>query len=387
MLPEYHLDSSLQLALRPTRVEVSSSALAGNVRNLSSMSLQVDPRIMAVVKANGYGHGLLLAARTFVNAGVDSLAVGFLEEGILLRREGIKCPILVLGGLVDYQISTFVEYDLQMTISSVHKADQVQKFMLNSELKAKVQLKIDLEMERIGVHLENAAEFIKYAASLTKLNIRGVYSHLANAASGIAEKVNVPVRKFNQLRDSLNRLLIADCDWHLANSAAICGKSIDDNRLLRPGLALYGANPGPHNDLEFRKTFRPALSWKSAVVYFKVVKAGRGISYGHNYQPVCDTRIVTVPVGYGDGYARSMSGKAEVLIRAKRYPVVGTICMDQIMVDIGPQGTAFNGDEVVLVGRQGNEQIYIEDLASWQSTIPYESLCAIADRVPRILVD
>ncbi len=389
-LSEYHIDHQPVLPLRPTTVWTHEAALRHNLELVGERCGLGAAGVLAVVKANGYGHGMLAAARAFLQAGAGGLAVGFVEEGILLRREGIACPILVLGGLVENQISAFLEHNLDMTVSSLHKARQVQAVVAglahgqSDPVKAGVHLKLDLDMERIGVHEAGAANFLAECARLEGLEIRGVYSHFANAEQEDRRLVDAPLQRFAALKARCAPFLPPGCRWHMANSAAAVTRPDAALDLVRPGLLLYGVQHGGTSAL--LPEARPALRWTSAVVYFKVVEAGAGVSYGHAWRAPRRTRIATIPVGYGDGYPRGMSGKAEVLIRGKRLPVVGAICMDQLMVDLGPEGTAYNGDEVVLVGCQGGEQIRVEDLARWQGTIPYEILTGISERVPRRLV-
>jgi alanine racemase len=421
LLSEYHLDHPPSLPLRPTRVEVAGSALRHNLFELARVSGVRPKDIIAVVKANGYGHGLLLAARCLADAGAGTLAVGFVEEGVCLRREGLDCPILVLGGLVPEQIPVCLENRLDMTISSHQKAEELATYLATylatlgeagstgqSTLEANVHVKIDVDMRRIGLRPSGLPALLERLAAIRGVRIRGVYSHLACAGQESSRTHEAAVQTFTDCRESYNQLHGTDSTlngtklqgnskapkssdypsirWHLANSAAALSspKSVCD--AIRPGLSLYGLDPMDHHGLIHLWTLKPALQWKSQVVYFKVVHAGEGLSYGHCWKADKQTRIVTVPVGYGDGYARGMSGKASVLIRGNRYPVVGTICMDQIMVDIGPDGEAYNGDEVVLIGSQGEESISIEDLASWQNTISYEVLTRISDRVPRVFI-
>ncbi len=385
-LQEYHPDSRSRFPLRPTRVIVHQAALKNNLRLLAAATGCDPSSLMPVVKANGYGHGILNAARGFLDAGAGMLAVGFVEEGIHLRREGIDCPILVLGGLVAEQIPLFLDYDLQVTVSSLRKAEQVEGLVSAFAPGARlaVHLKVDCDMERIGVHVAGAGAFVRSVAAMSHIHVAGIYSHFAMADAGPVEAIRQPLERFLQLKRELpDGLLPADCRWHMANSAAAIRLPESRLDMIRPGIQLYGIDPAGDPGRNLLPGSRPALSWISSVVYFKVVPAGAGISYGHLYHTNRQTRIVTVPVGYGDGYGRAMTGKAEVLIRGRRYPVVGAICMDQLMVDIGPDGTAYNGDEVVLIGSQGEEQIRVEDLARWQNTIPYEILTSIAERVPR----
>jgi alanine racemase len=388
MLDGYSFETITALPLRPTRVRIDIGALERNFRRLAEASGLGPAGLYPVVKANAYGHGIVPVSRALEAAGAGGLAVGFLEEGILLRRAGLSLPILVMGGLVDYQIPEYLVHDLEMTVSSRFKADQVQDLLEQSPglagRRAVVHLKIDVEMERIGVHTENAPAFITHCAALDRLEIRGVYSHLANADSPDPADLARPLAAFLDLARRCRPLLPPGCRWHLGNSVGCVRLAHGADGLLqlaRPGLLLYGVQPAEGQS--FLAGLDPVLEWTSQVVYFKVVRAGQGISYGHHYRPARDTRIVTVPVGYGDGYMRALSGKAEVLIRGKRHPVAGTICMDQLMVDIGPEGTAYNGDPVVLVGRQGDESITIEELAGKAGTIAWEILTGISQRVPR----
>ncbi len=388
MLDEYHIDAHPGLPLRPTQVLIDPEALAHNARLLGARSGLGVGGLMAVVKANGYGHGLLAVSRILLKAGVRRLAVGFLEEAILLRREGVRCPILVLGGLVEYQIASYLEHGIDMTVSSMHKAQQVATLVralaAGKGTCARVHLKIDTGMERIGVHPTSAPGLIEEALSHSELQICGVYSHLANAAEGDEDEALRALGLFAGLRRKYEAALPSGCLWHLAASAAAARWPKTALDCIRPGIMLYGIDPaGGLGEKAIMPGLKPAMAWHSAVVYFKVVEAGSGISYGHEYTTPARTRLITIPVGYGDGYRRAMSGRAEVLVRGVRCPVRGRICMDQIMADLGPGGTAYNGDEVVLVGSQGGDTIHLEELASWMEGSPYEVLTSISDRVPR----
>jgi alanine racemase len=402
LLPEYHLDHPPTLPLRPTRVEVDSRALEHNLRCLAKRAGLPVEKVMAVVKANGYGHGLLLSARALQEAGVGSLAVGFVEEGLYLRREGIQLPILVLGGLVPSQIPVCIENALDMTVSSLQKAKEVIAYFEGAPMHAKnakracIHVKVDCDMRRIGLRPDGLESLIQLILGTPALQLKGIYTHLACASEEDASSTLAVIDQFITLkRDLCRRLNLEPVAWHLANSASSLRFKHSAMDLIRPGLALYGLNPfaglesaeGVPSPPYTACALRPALRWVSQVVYFKVVEAGLGVSYGHQWSPSVRTRLVTIPVGYGDGYARCMTGKASVLIRGHRYPVVGTICMDQILVDVGPEGEAYNGDEVVLVGRQGDEEITVEDLATWQETISYEVTTRISDRVPRFLLE
>ncbi len=367
------------LSLRPTRVEVSLGAARHNlaeVRRLTSAG------IMPVVKANAYGHGILEMSRFYESEGVDTLAVGFLEEGILLRTNGIKLPILVLGGMLSDQAGEFIQYGLIPTVSSVTKAEQVAAAAREMGVVTGVHLKIDTGMERIGVHRENALPFVERAMSLAGIRVDGIYSHFATADLPDDTFAQQQLHAFLDLLSELERQGIAIPLRHIANSAGLIRFPESHLDLVRPGLMLYGCSPADW--LTEGVDLQPVLSLKSQVAYFKVVAAGRGISYGHRHVTGSQTRIVTVPVGYGDGYDRGLSGQGVVLIGGKRLPVTGTICMDQFMVDLGPDGSAWNGDEVVLIGSQGEESVTVEELARTLGTVPWEVLTRLNTRMPRV---
>jgi alanine racemase len=364
--------------LRPTRVEVNLDQLAANLRAIRA---HVGGRpLMPVLKANAYGHGLVPVARRMEAEGADILAVAYLEEGILLRRAGIRCPILVLGGVVGEQIPLFLQHDLRITASSVAKLDAVQACAAAAGATATVHLKVDTGMERVGVHWYSAAPLLEASLRCPNVHVEGIYSHLANSDLPEDAPTRLQIERFAEvLRFYEQRSLPAPLR-HLANSGGVLQHPDTWLDMVRPGILLYGVLPAA--GLPCPIPVGPALRWTSRVVYFKVVPAGAPVSYGSTWAPAVDTRVITVPVGYGDGYFRAMSGKAEVLVGGRRCPVVGRICMDQLMVDIG-QGSAYNGDEVILLGGEGGAAITADALAGWAGTIAYEVLTNINTRVPR----
>ena len=366
---------------RPTRVVVDLDALAANFRAIRE---QVAPaKVMPILKANAYGHGLVPVARLMEHLGADYLGVAVLEEGILLRKMGIRTPILVLGGIWGSQVPLFLKYDLTLTASSIEKLQQIDQAAEALGTVARVHLKIDTGMERIGVHYYDAEAFLEAALRCRHVRVEGIYSHFANADAADLTSARLQLERFQEVLRFYEKRSLPLPLRHMANSAAILRLPEAYFDLVRPGILLYGVYPSP--EVPRTVTVRPALSWVSRVVYFKVTKPGHPVSYGWTWAPQRMTRIVTVPVGYGDGYFRAMSNKAQVLIRGKRYPQVGRICMDQMMVDIG-WDSAYNGDEVVLIGCQGEECITAEDLAAWAGTIPYEVLTNITTRVPRVYI-
>jgi alanine racemase len=372
------LPSDDAIALRPTTVTVDLSALEHNVRAIRARVGK--RRIMGVVKANAYGHGLVPTAEALLRFGVDELGVAFLEEGIALRRAGVKAPILVLGGIIGNQITHFLEHDLEVTASSPYKLSQIEEVAAVTGRRAIVHLKVDTGMERIGVHWDHADRMIEAALSARHCEIRGLFTHFAASESNDRAYTELQLERFEDVLGRWRRRGFALPMVHAANSGAILQHEHALFDLVRPGALLYGFYPS--REVTRSIEVHPALSLKTRVVYFKVVRAGSPVSYGGRWRAERDTRVVTIPVGYGDGYMRALSGKASVLINGKRYPIIGAITMDAMMVDVG-QDSAFNGDEVVLIGMQGKEAIHVEELAELAGTIPYEILTSINTRVPR----
>jgi alanine racemase len=367
--------------VRPTYAEINLNRLTANYR---AIERAVAPaKIMPILKANAYGHGLVEVARHVAALGAHSLGVAFLEEGIMLRQAGITIPILVLGGILGNQVPMFLQHDLTLTASSVEKLSQINEAAQDMGVRAKVHLKIDTGMERIGVHYYSAHELLETALNCEHCLVEGVYSHFANADAVSLISAKEQLARFNQVLSFYEKRGMPFPLRHMANSGAILQIPQSHLDIVRPGILLYGVYPSANVSRTI--VVRPALTWKSRVVYFKVVKPGHPVSYGSTWQSDHMIRVVTVPVGYGDGYFRRMSGRAQVIIRDKKYPVIGHICMDQMMVNIEWE-TAYNDDEVLLIGEGDQATIRCEDLAEWAGTIPYEVLTNINTRVPRVYV-
>ncbi len=371
---------------RPTRAEVSISSLLNNFSLVRSL---VGPavKIMAVVKANAYGHGINRVTRELLAAGADYVGVAYLEEALFLRREGITAPILVLGAINTEQIRDFILNDIDITTSSMDKSRAVSRTAIELGRNARVHIKIDTGMERIGVHWYNAIPFIEETFSLPGIQVAGIFSHLAKAESD-REFTAEQIHRFDGVVNHARRMGLDPGLVHLANSAAIMNYPESHYSMVRPGIMLYGYNPSGYDPGSRYNgmTLKPVMSLKTKVSYFKVCPADTGISYNHRYRTAEQTRLVTLPVGYGDGYSRLLSNRGEVVIRGRHYTVAGTVCMDQTMVDIGPDGTAYNGDDVLLFGEMDGESIPLESLAEKTGTITYEILTNISYRVPRIYI-
>jgi alanine racemase len=365
---------------RPTVMTVDLAALR---HNLAAIRARVGhAKIMATVKANAYGHGMLKCAETLQNAGVDAFGVALAEEGITLRQAGIRVPILVYGGLHAEQIEDYLTHDLDITAPSLEKIQAIDAAAMKLKKRARVHLKIDTGLGRIGVQHDRLPRFADGILACKNLDIIGVYSHLATAEDPDKTFAELQIQRFQASLDYLHQRGISWQTAHIANSGTVLNLPKSYFDMVRPGLSLYGVAPARH--LENVLPLRPVMNLKSTVVYFKAVNAGQGISYGQTWHAHEPTRIVTLPIGYGDGILRAMSGCGEVLIRGVRHPMVGNICMDQLMVDIGPAGEAYNGDEVIIIGKQGTQSITVLDLAKAANTVPHEALTALNQRVPRI---
>ena len=365
--------------LRPTHLEVDLDVLAENYRVIAT---HVAPaKVMPILKANAYGHGLVAVAKKLERAGAPYLGVAYLEEALRLREEGVTLPVLVLGGILGSQIPRFIERDLTLTASSVDKLAAVEACAAQLGKRARVHLKIDTGMERIGVHWYSAEALLEAGARARHVDVEGIFTHFANADERDLTHARLQLERFQEVLRFYERRSLPVPMRHAANSGAIL--QLRDSWLdcVRPGIVLYGASPTV--DLPLSLPVRQALRWLTRVVFFKVVKPGSPVSYGSTWKPSAMTRVITLPVGYGDGYLRSMSGRAQVIVRGARHPVVGRICMDQVMVDLG-WNSAWNGDEVVLLGAAGDQAIRIEELARWADTIPHEVLTNINTRVPRV---
>jgi alanine racemase len=369
--------------LRPTHLEVDLERLH---HNYATIAEHVAPaRVMPVLKANAYGHGLVPVAQKLQRVGAPYLAVAYLEEAMRLRQEGVSLPVLVLGGIVGSQIPRFLEHELTLTASSVDKLEAIEACAaaLGDTLrnKPRVHLKIDTGMERIGVHWYSAEKLLEASLRARHVEVEGIFTHFANADERDLRHARLQLERFAEVLHFYERRSLPMPLRHAANSGAILQLPESHFDFVRPGILLFGASPAV--DLPLGLPVRQALRWTTRVVFFKVVRAGHPVSYGSAWSPGTSTRVITMPVGYGDGYMRAMSGHAELIVRGTRVPVVGRICMDQIMADIG-RGSAYNGDEVVLLGESEGQSIRIEELAAWAGTIPHEVLTSINTRVPRV---
>jgi alanine racemase len=307
--------------------------------------------------------------------------VASIDEAIALRRARIKTPVLVLGSVLPEEISAALNYGITLTLCSETIAREIQRRVRRQKQKLKVHIKVDTGMGRIGVWHEEAFEFVNRLRRYGNILLEGIYTHFSVAGKD-RFFTQFQLNAFNSLLDKLNAAGINFLYRHAANSIAIVKLKESHFNLVRPGLVLYGMYP--KKGFESLLKLKPVLSLKTRVVYLKRISAGRSVSYGRTFIAQRPTLIATLPIGYGDGYERILSNRAKVIIRGKRAPIVGIVTMDQTMVDVGRIKHVRIGDEAVLIGRQGRESMTAEEIAHVSHTIPYEIVCSIAKRVPRI---
>ena len=375
---------------RPAWAEISRSAIAHNVTVLRS--IVGDAALCAVVKANGYGHGATLVAPALVAAGADILAVAIIDEGIELREAGIVAPILLLSEIPADTIALALRHDLTLTVGSLDGARAVVEIARAEGRRATVHLKVDTGMYRQGVRPEDADAAVALLRD-EAVTLEGLFTHFPVADGESEEEQSFTaeqVRIFDEVVHRLTAQGVAPRYVHLANSAALLGHPQSHGNLVRPGLALYGYAPAGwlREELERRGlSLRPALALRAQVVAVRRVAAGERPSYGRRRPLSTDATIITVPFGYADGYPRRLfEAGADVLVHGKRAPLAGTVTMDQLLVNVGDEPVAL-GDDVVLLGTSGDQQITADDWAAWGSTIAWEILCGIGARVPRVVVD
>jgi alanine racemase len=375
-------ESAWRNGLRPALVEINLARLTANYRNIENAAGAAS--VMPVIKSNAYGHGLIEVGRHYVRIGVQRLAVALLEEGIALRHAGIAAPISILGALLPEQIVAGLRHALTLSASSIEMLRYIDAQAEALRVKPPVHLEIDTGMERTGVRPYEAARFLEESLRCRAVNIEGIFTHFANADLLDLTSARLQIERFQEVLRFYERRSIPQPLRHMASSAGILQLPESHFDLVRPGIMLYGIYPSA----ECARTIaiRPALSLKARLSYVKMVEANSPLSYGWTWRSDHRVRIATVPLGYGDGYSRRLSNKAHVLMRGKRYPIAGRVCMDQFMVNLESDEAA-EGDVVTLIGEEGDESIRCDDLAELLGTNPYEVLTNLNTRLPRVYVN
>ncbi|MDD2430398.1 MAG: alanine racemase [Firmicutes bacterium] len=358
-------------------IEVDLSAIIANLKLIQQMNPEIG--IMAVIKANAYGLGAIPVAKTVISHGASWLGVALVEEGIALREAGIAAPILVLGVVPNTQVPLAVRWNLSVAFTDYSGAEVLAEAGRSLGKTASGQLKVDTGMHRLGVKPDKVKEVLEKSRRLKGLKVDGIFTHLATADLSDDSEARKQVETMKMLRQELGK----DCPRlvHWSNSSGLL-KLAKGSSFIRAGIALYGLKPS--QDLYWENLI-PALSLKARISRIEELEAGEPIGYAASYYTQSPCQIITIPVGYGDGYTRRLSHKGtEVLIRGNRYPIVGNICMDQFMVEVPLDEPVSLDDEVVLIGRQGKEEITADELADKSDTIHYEIITELSQRLTRV---
>ncbi|UMZ74882.1 alanine racemase [Natranaerofaba carboxydovora] len=367
--------------VRNTWAEINLDNLTHNIKEFRRHTKD-NTELMAVVKADGYGHGAFEIAETALESGASWLGVALLEEGILLRYQGLKAPILILGYIPPGHIETCLSYDLTPTIFTKETAEACQKAAEIKGKKVNVHIKLDTGMGRVGVRPEDSANFAKYVNNMPNLEIEGIYTHFSVADEKDKSYTWQQYKTYKNIIREIENEGIKIPYKHACNSAAAIDIKEMHLDLVRIGISMYGSYTSSYVDRSVK--IKPLMSLKTKVSYVKKVPPGTSISYGRKFITEKDSIIATIPVGYADGYSRLLSNKGEVLAHGKKLPVVGSVCMDQSMFLADDVPDVKIGDEVTLMGNEGDEMITADEIAEKIGTISYEVYCMVDKRVPRL---
>ena len=386
---------------RATFAEINLESFRHNLRSIKSL-IGPDVGTMAIIKADAYGHGAIQCARAAIKEQVDCIGVGIIQEGIELRESGITSPILILGGIYPNEIEDLIKHDLSTSLSNSVMANAISKQAEHANKRVGIHIKIDTGMRRLGVQPDAFTGLVENVISCKNLKIEGFFTHLSSADEEDPETTHHQVSIFSDLLQRLpatnfSKMISANKHilFHSANTAGLLRFPESRFNLVRPGISLFGSFPSPTIasvfdllEKENKNTkLRPVMSWKTKIIQIQTLRKGVSISYGGRYVTKNNgTRIATIPVGYADGLSRQLSNSMELLVKETRVKQVGTICMDMCLIDVTSLPDVKMGDEVVIFGSQGNGQIKVEELATKADTIPYEILCGVGKRVPRIYI-
>jgi alanine racemase len=381
-----------------TWAEIDLNAYAHNIRELRRIT-SPNARLMAVVKADGYGHGALEVARVALLNGADWLGVARLHEAVELREKGVEAPILVLGYTPPDAAQTLIEFDLSQSVYSRDTAEAYSGQAAGAGKSLKVHIKVDSGMGRLGIVLDDlldddadpaitgsALNEVEAISRLDNLNVEGLFTHFATSDSADKSYADQQLKRFSGFIAKLDRAGLTPAVKHAANSGAVIDMPASHLDLVRPGIATYGLNPSDEVNLS-KVNLKPVMALKSRIIHLKKVPAGFHISYGITYRTPNPTTIATVPVGYADGLNRLLSSRGHMLAGGRRVPIVGRVCMDLTMLDVGMVDSVRIEDEVVIFGEQGKNTITADELAAELNTINYEIVTSITSRVPRVYLE
>jgi alanine racemase len=360
-----------------TWLEVDLGAIKNNIHQIHRMTGR---KVMAVIKANGYGHGALAVARAATEAGAEWCGVARIEEALNLRHAGIDADLMVLGYTPTALIPEAISAGIHVAIYDVEMARAYDSMARGSSTRLKAHLKVETGMGRLGMVPELVPDFLTRFEGHERIEIDGIFTHFARADEPHAASTSEQIDRFNALLSRLRAASLCPPMVHAANSAAVLNYPDAHYDMVRPGIAIYGLDPSPGSPLPAE--FRPALTWKARLTSVRLLPPGHGVSYGSIYVTSGKERIGVIPIGYGDGFRRVSGQKA--LIHGQMVDVVGRVCMDQCMLQLDRIPQARVGDEVVLLGEQKDQRITVDDLAARWGTINYEVVCGLADRLPRV---
>jgi alanine racemase len=376
---------------RATRAEIDLQAFK---HNLQSLRRYLDPqtRIMAVVKADAYGHGAVACARMAVKSGADYLGVAAIEEGIELRENGLSSHILIMASIFPDEAEDLIRHNLETIVCTQSLARALAKEAKKQNKTVSVHIKVDTGMNRLGISPEKLPDLLDQIRNLKNLKIEAISTHFSSADDEDKSITQAQLEKFHTALAIVSQEGVQIPGVHSANTSAIFKFPESHFNMVRPGLILYGAVPSPSlqpviDRIKNLSPFQPVMQWKSQTILVKSVPKGQAVSYSGSHTTQRESLIATLPIGYADGLHRILSNNMDVLIRGQRAPQVGNICMDMILIDVTDVPDVQAGDDVVIFGRQGSQAITVEELALKGKTIPYEILCNVGKRVPRIYLN
>jgi len=372
--------------LNRAKAQINLSALKNNAQQIQQ-HIGCDTQIIAVIKAEGYGHGMIKTAQTLFDAGIKMFGVAIIDEAIDLREAGIKSRILIMGAGFESTNADFINHDCEQTVYSYAMAKSINSAAKKLNKIASIQIKIDTGMNRLGfLPTKKSILEIETIFDMPNIKVTGIFSHLASSSSSDKSYTYMQHMRFKSMIDSLKAKGINIPHLHISNSGAVLNHPHLNYDAVRPGIILYGIYP----DKNINKTslkLEPVMSLKSVVSFIKTIKKGECVSYDAAFKAKKPTVVVTVPIGYADGFRKGLgNGRGRVLINGVFCPVIGQVCMDQFMVDASDCGAVKIEDEVVIIGRQGDNSICLEELSDAAKTIPYEIMCGFSNRVPREFV-
>jgi alanine racemase len=367
---------------RPTWLEIDVDAIAQNVRTIKEI-IGPDVRLMAVLKADAYGHGAIKVARTALNNGASYCGVASVNEAVQLRQAGISAPVLVLGYTPAWQAREALRHDVSITLYDRDVAVAFSRAASELHAEARAHIKVDSGMGRLGLLPDDVPDFVQRLLGLPGLTLEGIFTHFSVSDEAGLGYTRAQLERFQGVLDALRARGISFPLIHAANSAALLRLPESRFTMVRLGLAMYGLAPSP--SVALPASIRRVLTWKTTVAQVKTLPSGSFVSYGNTYQTQGEETIAVIPVGYADGFRRSPQHWGEVLVKGQRASIVGRVCMDQTMIDVSHIPDVRVGEEVVLIGSQGDESISVEEVAERLGTINYEVVSMIMARVPRSL--